>query len=260
LNQKPVNPELRSCPGRSNPINRETLYERFLVTDQQKDDVGLSVTGQRLSQPDQLQSFLKDYAEAVGAEKSTTAASRFSYHMMRPMLRGPFYLLAYANGRFPFGLDRVTYQEHTDAETGHEWGLNVDALTIETNDPSSRDNLRDDTIRDLIDHHYGAIFGSLSDVTGIGTRTLWENLAHVLGLYYPRWIEESSDPAASDNLKSDLKRLHDQRILGKTNPLAEPLKSYSLLDRDDNRFERTTCCLNYRIEEYCERCPLPDSK
>jgi ferric iron reductase protein FhuF len=229
-----------------------------LVTGEQKNDVGLSVAGQRLRQPDQLKPFLDDYADTVGAEKLSTAASRFSYHMMRPMIRGPFYLLAYGNGRFPFGLDRVTYQEHTDAEIGHEWGLKVDALKIETNDTSSRDTLRDETIRDLLDQHYRPIFESLGSVAGIGKRTLWENLAHVLGLYYPRWIDESPRQAITNNLKSDLKRLHDQRILGEKNPLAEPLKSYSLMDRDDNRFVRTTCCLNYRIEEYCERCPLPD--
>lgn len=241
------------------PINPDKLYERFLVTGDHKPDVGLSVSGETLRNPSEAENFLNHYRQTVGAEKPATAASRFSYHTMRPMLRGPFYCLGRWNRCFGLELNQMIYQQHNNAEHGHEWGVMVENLQWEKLNGEVRPAARDEVMARWINRHYRPMFETLEEISGLNQHVLWENLAHVLALYYPRWIKESEDEQVEQQFREDFDRLHDPTIGSRSNPLAESFNRYDIRTNFEPDFQRQSCCLNYRLEEYCGRCPLPES-
>ncbi|MFB6346739.1 MAG: IucA/IucC family C-terminal-domain containing protein [bacterium] len=237
---------------------KDVLEDRFLITGDTREDVSREVDRDSLMEPKHLEEFLEWYVRDMECPDRHTAASRFHFHMMRPMLRGPIFTLSIRNEVINWGPEQFLYQKHKNGEEGHEWGAKLSPLHVESIEKGDRKKARSAVYKQVFAGHFEPIFQSMKQITTIPLRTLWENLAHVLMVYVPKWNKEANGSSTRNRLESDLDYLCSATIKDWENQLSEPLKDLQTQLRNRGYFERTTCCLNYRLERYCESCPLTD--
>lgn len=238
------------------PSASERLRNHFLIHGDRADDVTFEVRHADLLEPSTLWIFLENYGEAMGADDHHTAASRWSYHLFHPLLKGT--LAAHYRYGIPLELDprRLRYQHHEGARPGYEWGVQTG---MDAPSPDFTHRIR--ALRRILGDFFSPMFRVLSEVSRLPNRVLVENLEHVLTLFLAR--QRRVSPGESLRLETLQEDLHllgghtaaDPRLLRLREAM---LRAYE--QSRDASWTRTTCCLNYRLEAPCDRCPLPSSE
>lgn len=236
---------------------RERISAEFLVRFGPAEQKWI-IEGTELLDDRSLGAFLDRYRSSVEAPDDPTAVSRWSYHMKDTVLYMPLYMLARWNLYIDVSPGQVTFAHFPDVSpAGHRWGmyLPADVHMIQHDD---RARIRKQVFDTVLTDHFQPVFRRLSDRTGVGERLLWQNLAHVLYLRYPAWIEDAEDPVVRERFKEDFEVLRSL-----------PSDQYEASDpfrRTFDQMEKTApscgepvrmgCCLNYRLRRYCAECPL----
>lgn len=142
-----------------------------------------------------LEDFLSRYESFMECPDRQTAASRWSYHLKDTLLYVPLYALARWDLVVDVSLEDITFAHFPEAEyAGHRWGMVLpEDVRMETD--TNRQALRQTVARTMLEENFQPIVENLSRIGNVSTRLLWQNLAHVLYLRYPAWVEATDDPA-----------------------------------------------------------------
>lgn len=232
------------------------LRDRFSIHGDRAEDVTFEVRHVDLLEPTVMWTFLENYGESMGASDQHVTASRWSYHLMHPLLKGVL-TASYALGvHLALHPRRLLYQHHEAGKPGYEWGLQTEIHGGSPDAPLSW-TVRIRTLRRVMEDLLGPMFRALSTVSDLPERVLVENVEHVLTLFLAR---HRDGPLALSALKEDLRVLEGTGggpdVL--TSSLREAMVRACGRSKDPS-WTRTTCCLNLHLERACERCPLSRS-
>jgi ferric iron reductase protein FhuF len=236
---------------------REDLTDEFHL-EFGEPDRDWTVPAMDLLDDEKLEAFLTRYEEFMDCPDRQTAASRWSYHIKDTLLYMPLYALARWNLFVNVSLENVTFSRFPEVErAGHRWGMVLpEDVILETD--ANRESLREVVGQKMLEESFKPIYEKLSMVGNVSPRLLWQNLAHVLYLRYPAWIEDHENPEIKENFRKDydwLKNLPPEQY-EPADPFRQTFEEMHETEDATGTPIRPGCCLNYRIEHYCPECPV----
>ena len=175
------------------------------------------------------------------------------------------YSMSVMNKRIDFSVDNLSIQ--TFDETDLIWlpFIKFDRLSFIAAPKEDRVHWRNETLAKIFANHIEVLFDSLTKVTKISKRIMWENLYTYIVWMYTNLLANKAYEHQHAMILDDfnwMTAVGEGNLFG--NYFESPFLNYrstkdSLSILDGTPHKRTTCCLSYLTESkgsFCKNCPI----
>ncbi|CAM5216325.1 Ferric iron reductase protein FhuF OS=Ureibacillus acetophenoni OX=614649 GN=SAMN05877842_106113 PE=4 SV=1 [Ureibacillus acetophenoni] len=245
------------------PNEMTVLEEKFRLTFKTSTSKLSSKTSLLLNE-EMLRKYLTEVKSKTKAANLSVAASLFVKRYSFAVLIA-LYSMSVLNKRIDFSVDNLSIQ--TFDETDLIWlpFIKFDRLSFIAAPREDRVHWRNETLAEIFANHIEVLFDSLTKVTKISKRIMWENLYTYIVWMYTNLLADKAYEHQHAMILDDfnwMTAVGEGNLFG--NYFENPFLNYrgtkdSLSILDGTPHKRTTCCLSYLTESkgsFCKNCPI----